>query len=195
MHLEIKFSEEKNNEINKLVEKFVDGMFDSVSYYTRMRNVNKDRAKLDMFVGKKAEFFTAEYLNKYHAMPLLLPDLNIYKGRQKSWAADLIHGEVNIHVKCCTASTLKYCGDYSWTFQYADKVGNGGKDDIFEQANGDLLSLVYIESPRLSSGIIKGMVYLRDIKHLLKDPKKSTLIGLKKCLYYNDLTVSEVTPC
>lgn len=185
---EVCFAQKENDLINKKINEFVELMFESVSYYTRMRNVNKDRAMVDMFTGKKAEFFAAKLLNEMYAFGNATPDLTVYSGRQKSWTPDLVYSEGrNVHVKCCTASTLKWCGDYSWTFQHSNNTGKHGTDDIFSNPNGDLLSLVYLEEPRSACGIIKGIIPIKDIKDLLKDPKKKTLIGLKKCLYYQDL--------
>lgn len=178
----------ENQVIDYESNEFVEKMFESANYYKMMRNVRAERAKLDMFVGKKAEFLVARFLHEKFSLPLISPDMEIRKGRAKKWVCDLIYEGVNVHVKCCTASTVKWVQDFSWTFQWSNNTGKNGKDDIFDEMNDDYLALVYIENERVATGTVKGLVKIKDIKPLLKDPKKTTLIGVKKCLYYKDLS-------
>lgn len=180
----------ENQRIDYDINEFVEKMFESANYYKMMRNVRADRAKSDMFIGKKAEFLAAKFLSNKFELPLIAPDMEIRKGRAKKWVCDLIYDReprINVHVKCCTESTVKWLNDYSWTFQWSDNKGKHGKDDVFEDTNDDYLAMVYIGNTNTCSGTIKGLVKIKDIKPLLKDPKKPTLVGLKKCLYYKDL--------
>jgi len=189
----IELSDKENSVINKKIEKFVEEMGSkkqSTTYYTQNRNVKAEKAAEDIFLGKKAEFFVCIALNKHFNIPLIEPDLEIRKGKKKGWGADIPlvqYGHRDMHVKSCSAKTYKYCKDYSWTFQYSNNNGVGGKDKLLKQESNDLISLVYIIQPNSNIGTIKAILDWEMAKKYLKDPLKPTLIGLKKCLYYEDL--------
>lgn len=188
-NLKVDISEELNNEINREIQVFVDAMSEkkqSVEYYTKNRSVKADKAIEDIFLGKKAEYFVAIGLEQYCGIPYVKPDLSIRKGKKKGWDADLVLPEVNMHVKACSDKTVKFCKDYSWTFQYSNKSGKNGKDQIFEE-NKDIVALVYLPNHLSNSGEIKVISYWKDLINHLRDPLKPTLIGMKKCLYYKDI--------
>lgn len=189
----VELSNEENSKINKKIELFVSEMGkgkQSTSYYTQNRNVKADKAAEDIFLGKKAEFFVCIALNRYYNIPYIEPDLEIRKGNKKGWGADIPladHGYPDMHVKSCSAKTFKYCKDFSWTFQYSNNTGKSGKDKLFKDEKNDLISLVYLAMPTTNQGTIKAILNWKTVQENLKDPLKPTLIGLKKCLYYQDL--------
>lgn len=188
-NLKVDISEETNNEINRKIQVFVDAMSEkkqSVDYYIKNRSVKAEKAIEDIFLGKKAEYFVSIGLFREFKIPYTEPDLSIRKGKKKGWDADLTIPGVNVHVKACSDKTVKYCKDFSWTFQYSNKSGKNGKDKIFED-DKDVVALVYLPNPLSNIAEIKVISYWRDLSEHLKDPLKPTLIGMKKCLYYKDL--------
>ena len=172
------------------IEEFVDNY--DYSFYKNNRNANPTKVKQNNWISKLAEVGVAQYLMK-QGYPWVEPDFRIYTKKDKSWNADLPYdnyGYPNIHVKSCDKSTCDYLrknsnDDYSWTFQYANKNGRGGKDDIF--GTDDEVALVYV--PEMASRWIRlvSIIPFGTIKPLLKDPISPRLKGIKKCLYYKDL--------
>lgn len=191
--IEINFSDKINNEINKKIQIFVDKMTEdkqSVNYYSKNRNVSANKAIEDIFLGKKAEYFVSTALNKYFNIPYKEPDLEIRKGRKKGWNVDIelkSLGFPNFHVKSCSAKTVKYCKDFSWTFQYSNNKDNRGKDQLFNGQTDDLICLIYLNNHLDDKAEIKAILPWDKIESKLKHPLKPTLIGLKKCIYYKDL--------
>lgn len=191
--LKVSLTDEQNEEVNKLIERFVNEMLgdqQSVSYYNKRRNASK--AAEDIFLGKKSEYLALLAMHKEFGFPLVKPDLEIRNGRKKGWEPDLPFREVdssfpNVHVKACSKFTYDYCKDYSWTFQYSNNTGICGKDDLFLSETEDLVALVYVENSRSKNGVIKSVLPFSEIRKHLKDPIKKTLVGLKKCLYYQDI--------
>lgn len=197
--LRVTLTEQQNINLNKDIETFVEKMTEkdqSVLYYKEKRNTNTKKAAEDIFLGKKSEFLTLLGLHKIYGFPLVKPDMEIRVGCNKGWEKDLAFRKKdatfpNVHVKSCSRGTYNYCNDYSWTFQYSNNDGNFGRDDIFNDANPDLVALVFLETPQSKEGIIKAILPWVIIRQYLKDPKKKSLIGLKKCLYYKDLLLDK----
>lgn len=185
--------EDKNAQLNAHIETFVQALEaknQSHEYYSRMRNAVK--ASQDNFLGKKAEMLVALAMIRYYQFPRVFPDLTVYTSG-KSWEADLPYANVdsqfqNVHVKACSRATREYAGDYTWTFQYGNLHGRGGRDALFSRVDSeDLIALVYLENPMSASADIKAILPWRDLVPLLSEPKKPTLVGLKKCLYMETL--------
>jgi hypothetical protein len=189
----IEFSKEDNEHINILVQDFVDKMGCSASYYQAKRGAKHEKAVADIFLGKKAEFVVAKYLNEFHNFPLLEPDLEIRKGRQKGWLCDLPYNDhfsnlPNVHVKACSKSTYRYCGDYSWTFQFKDNNAKSGKDELFKnEFNNEVIAFVYMDDTKCNVATVKAIIPWSETCKFLKPPLKKTLVGIKLCLYYQDL--------
>lgn len=173
--------------VNEQVEKYLREMRSpeqSVSYYSQNRNDSSlKKIEDDQRLGKKAEFVAAKFLHKQFKLPLCYPDLGIYSSDEKNWNADLYE---NVHVKSCSLQTYRYCGDYSWTFQLKNNSGSGGRDKLFDRGDGWVV-FVFMETSQSLVGVVKAVVSWDRVKILLRDPKKQTLKGIKKCLYYKDL--------
>ena len=190
--LTVEFSEQANDIINQKIETFVSSMTEkrqSASYYAKNRNTTFDKAKEDIFLGKKSEFFAAAALTKYFDFPQTTPDLEVRKGSKKGWDKDLQYDEnhPSIHVKSCSKKTFNYCNDYSWTFQKSNNNGIGGRDEVLDSKDNDLIVLMYLDNPKDKKAIVKAILPRTSIIPYLKLPKKLTLINLKRCLYYQDL--------
>lgn len=193
----IYFTPEENNCINNKISDFVNKLSSkgqSTDYYHRQREVNRYKAKMDQMIGKKAEFAVAKYLHDYAHFPLLNPDLEIRQGSYKGWYCDLPYNKINsklpnIHVKSCTQSTLRFVGDYSWTFQISNKYGKGGYDHIFNIVDdpNEQVALVYLEKFESDEVDIKGIGRWIELRTKLVEPVKPTLKGLKLCLNYRDV--------
>ena len=191
----VTFEEALNKEINNRIKNFADQLKtnkQSIAYYTQKRNVKSEKAYEDICLGKKAEFILAIHLGIKYNFPIISPDLEIRKGNKKGWGIDLPYAQINsqypnIHVKACSNSTLKFCQDYSWTFQYNNRNDKFGQDDLFKYNNNDLIAMMFLENYESRYGVIKAILPWEKIKLYLKDPLKPTLQGLKLCVYYKDL--------
>lgn len=188
--LKITFTSKQNKEINKKIDEFVNNMGGSINYYNKNRRASK--AKDDIFLGKKAEYFALYALHTKCNFPVINLDMEIRKGKAKGWQCDLPFHETypdfpNVHVKGCNDWTYNYCNDYSWSFQYSNKNGRNGRDIIFSSPETDLVALVYVENARDPSGIVKKILPWEIAKNYLKDPISRMLVGLKKCLYFKDI--------
>lgn len=177
------------------IETFVNNVYND--YYVRKRNANPRKIKKDIWIGKLAEVGVAQYVMEQGG-PFLEPDFNIYGGKNKNWDADLPYSKSSsfkdIHVKACDGDTVEYLKkngqeDYTWTFQWSNNDGRGGKDKIFEK--NDCVALVYV--PTADSHWIE-IVCLADVFELiplLRDPISARLKGIKKCIYWSDLNESK----
>jgi hypothetical protein len=188
---EVKLTKEQDEVINRKINKFLSKMSfeeQSVSYYKNKRNAeNINIIKEDIFLGKKAEYIVAIGLHKKYGIPFVEPDIKIREGKYKGWEEDLRIENVNIHVKSCNSHTYKYCKDYSWTFQYNNNNGKDGRDKIFNKKEDSLCCFVFLENKDSDTGIIKAMLPWSFVVNKLKDPKKKSLVGIKKCIYYRDI--------
>lgn len=188
-------TEDLNREINSRIKEFANQLKrgkQSIDYYSKKRNVKAAKAYEDICLGKKAEYILAIHLGAKYNFPVLIPDIEIRKGNKKGWKIDLPYNEINsqypnIHVKACSDSTLKFCQDYSWTFQYNNNNDKFGQDDLFKYNNNDLIAMMFLENYESSYGVIKAILPWEKLKKHLKNPLKRTLIGLKVCIYYKDL--------
>lgn len=174
--MKIVFSEKENNEINSQISNFVAVMAEkkqSADYYSKERRAVKPLQ--DIALGKKAEFIAAQFLGA----DLSSVDLDIRYGRKKGWVPDLVFNGDNYHVKACNEKGFDFCGDYSWTFQK--------EDPLLYSRSREFVILVYLADDESSEGEVKFVGLWEDVKPLLKNPIKKSLIGLKYCLYYRDL--------
>lgn len=191
----VKFSKVVNHNINKQIANFVSSLKkekQSVNYYVENRNTSFDKAIEDIFLGKKAEFFAAYALFKYFNFPVLFPDLEIRHGKLKGWDKDLPYNKLNynysnVHVKSCSEKTFNYCNDFSWTFQNSNTNGVGGKDEVLNSKENDLIVLMYLSTPESNTAVVKAIIPQNELFVYLKAPKKLSLINVKKCIYYEDL--------
>lgn len=184
-----------NDRVNEQINDFVaamSGRDQSAGYYTDRRRAPASKVADDIAVGKKAEFFALLALYRHYGFPSVPVDLEIRRGKKKGWATDLPFASVdarfpNAHVKACSDKTISFCGDFSWTFQIGDARGTSGIDDIFMRGNDDILVLVYLADAVTPEAVVKAIIPWDTAQLHLADPRKASLVGLKKCLYYADL--------
>ena len=189
--IEIRFTDNENKQINEQIQNFVremenKGKGPSTNYYLKHRKAHKPNK--DIFLGKKAEFIALRALkNLSKLFSAVEVDMEIRYRKAKGWKPDFSVGGINYHVKACSFSTKDYCGDYSWTFQIANTDIPAGRDELLNSDGNDYVVLVYMKEEISPEGIVKAILQWKEAKPLLRDPLKTSLIGLKKCLYYKDL--------
>jgi hypothetical protein len=156
-------------------------------YDSRGSNSKTRNSEHDIFYGKIAECMTAEVLHNDYGFPYEEPDFTIYDAKQKSWAPDLIYTDYEFAVK--STDKLIDRKKPSWIFQWSNRSGKYGKDDIFKADNSKLvLSLCYIDT-RNWLGYIYGFISVKECveKDLFDAPLSSKLFKTKKALYIDDL--------
>jgi hypothetical protein len=164
----------------------------SISYYTNNRRAV--RPKENTILGKMAEMFSINFMTSVFSYPLIFPDFTIYNPGEKNWSEDLRYSNIDrslkdFHVKSCDSITRKYLNyeDISWTFQKSNESGHGGKDFIYKGINKDIVLFVYLESYEKNEALISFSAPFIKIKPLLRPPKSKGLVGIKECVYLNDV--------
>lgn len=164
----------------------------SIFYYSGNRKAV--RPIENTILGKMAEMFSIHFMTSVFSYPFIFPDFTIYKPGEKSWAEDLRYSDINpllknFHIKSCDSKTREYLNyeDISWTFQKANEKGYGGKDFIYKEINKDIVLFVYLESYEKNEALISFSAPFRKIRPLLKLPKSKRYVGIKECIYLNDI--------
>ncbi len=205
---EISFTEEYNDIINNTIAEFADMLHQkgqSAEHYVKNRSAPDKKVYHDIFLGKKAEYFVAEYMHQTYNLPLLKPDLEIREGKKKGWYPDLPYSQEDwllpdIHVKSCNQGTVdlhkthRGYPDYSWTFQYSNSRGRGGQDELFKLEDTNcLLALVFMDNELSHRGTIKVVAPWVVLKNYLDDPLIDWFKGKKLCLYHQNLLANRAT--
>ncbi len=184
----------QNNIIDQKIKKFAEQLSEekqSSGYYITRRAANPRTVFLNLIGGKKAEFIAAQALHEIYKFPLIEPDLEVRRGKSKGWECDLPYPKPfpPVHVKLCTASTQRFAGQCSWTFQLANANGYKGQDNLFNLSGEcpDFVALMYMEKELSAEGELMFFLPWVHIVDYLRDPVKESLRGLKKCIYYKDL--------
>jgi hypothetical protein len=187
-----------HSEIIKVVEKFSTAMASkgqSGSYYSDNRNASTPLN--DIRIGKFAEYAVCMKL-RLKGFPKIMPDIEIRTGFRKGWDCDLPFKEFDIgfpncHVKTCSQKTSDFAqratGDkYTWTFQFSNVSGNGGRDNLFNEPNSnELILFMFVPDVVSQKATLVASAPWSKLRRILKDPIVNKLKGLKKCIYSNDL--------
>lgn len=192
-----------HDKIEKIISNFNEKIQEkrqSIKYYSNFRNTTENKAGDDITYGKYGEIL-AYYWLKQNGFPKVKPDFTVFTGKDKSWDADLPFKNKdplypNCHVKTCTDYTKQLVGAmggyYSWTFQFSNNDGIGGKDNLFSgQMDDDIVVLVYLDRKNKFEGDIIASSPWTNLKPLLKDPIKKDKRGCKKCIYFSSLQKHE----
>jgi len=138
-------------------------VFSSLDEYKRRGQADEDKIISDIYNGKVAEFMVYNFFIK-KGRSLLSPDLNIYSKKMKSFDADLVIGDVNIHVKSHISNNIF---PVSWMFQKNDPL-----------PEEDYLCLV----------VDGSYMYIRKVSEVeFSEPVKKSLRRTKVCLYEKNL--------
>lgn len=196
--IEVIMEEKVHNNVMSKTIQFSKGMQDkqqSLEYYKRQRNATSPIH--DVQTGKYGEYVAAYYLRRQWGFPAVCPDIEIKNSNEKNWDCDLPFNikdaaYPNCHVKTCDQKSSDFvsrnCNSkYSWTFQYANKTGIGGRDQLFNNPNSkELILFMFVPDLNNKSRVIASAPW-NEVCKLLKDPIATKFIGLKKCIYSEDL--------
>jgi hypothetical protein len=187
-------------DINKeIAEKYAPERQKNASFYASKRG-GYPPSIFDCWYYKCAEFAAARFLHEKYELPLVEPDIKIYKSSEKNWNADLSyqdvtflgkhHDQLRFHNKSATRKIVAKGYPESFMFQFANKNLVGGHDEILDKGNDDdYCVFVYVPYEVVTSGnvdfYVRGVIPWTFIKenNLLENPKKQTLIGVKLCVY------------
>lgn len=191
-------SSQCNEKFVQIVEKFAKQMAtkkQSIKYYEENRNATTPYN--DIILGKYGEFASCLFL-RTKGFPKLKPDVEIRTGKRKGWDCDLPFKALDdIYPDCgvitCNERTSdfvsKYRPDkYTWTFQYANGNGPGGRDKLFSNPDSDEV-ILFMFHPYLKStkNILVASAPWNKLQGIIKDPIADKYKGLKKCIYSEDL--------
>ena len=145
--------------------------------YSDSNQVKKDKISNDHFIskiGEEAAKIVLEGLGK----KVTGPDYNIYRGRQKSWAADLfIDEDLGIAVKTQTAeSAAKY--ESSWMFQ---AIQDGRMDSILLNKEAWCIFVTCTSEGDAFKCRVQPPFQIKELK--FDDPKLSYLRNKKVVVY------------
>lgn len=157
-------------------------------YYGRRNQHNNDVKRRQIYIGKLGELAASRYLRD--VCPDSVPDFAIYEAKKKSWNSDLGCNSYHFHVKSMGVEQAKLYG-LSWTFQFSNARGRGGKDaEIFaaEQSDRTFVVLVQVDLGKHEAEVITTIQARKLSEHnLFRDPKLDHLKGIKKVVYFEDL--------
>lgn len=135
----------------------------SLDEYNRRGQHDKDKIINDIYNGKIAEFMVYNFFVK-KGRSLSSPDLNIYSKKMKSFDADLVIGDVSIHVKSHMSNNIF---PVSWMFQKNDPL-----------PAEDYLCLV----------VDNSYMYIKRVSEVeFSEPMKKSLRHTKVCLYEKNI--------
>lgn len=167
----------------------------SRAHYKRRNQSNSSRIVKQITDGKMGEILTAKYLRTI-GFVCNEPDFEIYSSKQKSFEADLFCGQgkikQHVHVKTQNSQSAARYGA-SWVFQ-AGGAGYGHSDPCLDTSNDDWCVFVTLDCNDENARIV-GPLRMTDVHQHFKDPKLAHLVGIKKCVYLEDIsTIKPVLP-
>jgi hypothetical protein len=145
------------------------GFAEKVNLTTNYKDSNQPRSPRVLknhFDGKMAEFAVSE------AYGTELPDVKIYKGKQKSWEADLNAGQEQYAVKSQTLDSFQRYSP-SMTFQ----CGSRRVDKVLSEPDAPVIYCLLLEDRALVSAIFR-------IKELAFGPPKLEKLAGEKTVAY-----------
>jgi len=182
----------------------------SADFYASYRDTCNNKAFRDIRNGKYGEWVACYYLRTLGFPKVVEPDTRIYDVSGKGWQCDLPYGEVDdslpdVAVKTCSNDTVKFLAGcesigvngeaekYSWTFQFRDAT-SGGRDELFSENKGnDLIVLVYVPFCGSAKPRVLATAPWSVLREHLHDPVAFRHKGKKKCIYYSDLLIVDLT--
>jgi len=140
--------------------------------YARRGQANRDTIIRQIEQGKIAELMVYHHLRKKFNVDE--PDFNIYKGKKKSFAADLTDGFLRFHIKGQDDESARRYG-ISWVFTPSDPL-------VTKPMAQDIMVLVLLKNDTVK---IEGFLSALTAKeqNLYEDPKLERLRGHKVVLY------------
>lgn len=153
-------------------------------YYKKRNQYDIEIIKHQTFIGKMGEFGARAWLiNTGNPCS----PINLDVTYNKTFDADIIIREnIRCHVKSQDKISANKFG-ISWTFQFSGS-GNGHRDsEIFDNyAQNDIIIFCLVDSPKVYI-CAKINVYQLHELGLFGNPKKESLIGIKKVVYFDSI--------
>jgi len=162
---------------------FADAVTGTVNYQDSNQSVKK-KIRDDHFVSKLGEEAVRMVFEARNA-EVEGPDYNVYRGKGKSWEADLKVNELDVAVKTQRRSAANRYG-LSWTFQDSPER----RDPILDMPDAWVCLVVYED---LKEGNECVVYPLRKIKQLIFEaPRLNKLVGKKQAVYLETLQKHKV---
>lgn len=159
-------------------EKFANEVIPTVNYGDSNQK-NKTKIRNDHFISKVGEIAVSKVFLSMNC-EVEGPDFKIYRGRKKSWDADLkIDGE-DLAVKTQSSYAAKKYG-LSWTFQ----CGSPRIDPLLSSLDSWVCFVKYEE--RNNKCIVFPPKQIKDLNGKFKHPKLSYLKGKKVVIYAENI--------
>ena len=166
------------SEIVSRAESFAEAVTDTVNYRDSKQTV-KQKIHDDHFVSKLGEEAVRLVFEARDCL-VVGPDYMVYRGRQKSWAADLKINALEVAVKTQRRSAARRY-DLSWTFQDSPER----RDPILSTPDAWVCLVVYEDLKPDYECIVYP---LRKIKQLIfETPRLKRLVGKKQAVYLKTL--------
>ena len=174
-----------NDDEIREAQQFADEVVSTVSSYYRDRGQsNIDNIKKQTFIGKLGEYGARSWLllQGYQCS-----DINLTVTYNKTFDADLIlNNGIKCHVKSQDLESANRFG-ISWTFQFSGQGGGHRDKEIFDNYDlEDRVVFCLVQSPVV---YICAQVYVSQLHEmsLFGLPKKESLRGIKKVVYYDSI--------
>jgi hypothetical protein len=167
----------------------------TLSQYSKRNQSDPEKIKYDCIIGKIGEWGIHDYFVSQGYI-CSDPDMNVYSSNQKSWSKDMLCDSVPITAKSQSyEQSLKFTT--SWTFQYGGN-GYGHKDKIFDSHDKDIFAACVVKLNNDGSAIVsvKAVIWVADLFkfNLFGEPKSPNLVGIKKVVYFKDISDKIKTP-
>lgn len=154
----------------------------SEALYRSRGELRTSKIRSDIVTGALAEFAVFKYLTD-KGQPCSPPDLSILEVRNKSFAADLMSGDVHVHVKSQTIESANKHGT-SFLFQKTDKI-------LSTPSETALMAFCIVHPENVE---IKAIVKVLDIveANLLDKPKVFIYQQSKNAIYLDAVLSSKI---
>lgn len=163
---------------------FSEGVIPTLPYLRNRNQEDLEIIKYQIIIGKLGELGAKKWLEDLGEK---CSEVDFEITENKTYAPDLmINEEIHCHVKSQDLNSARTFG-LSWTFQFS---GNGiGHTDsrIFEDYNENDVVIFCLVNGSLV--YIKAKIPVKKIHELdlFKEPRKESLAGIKKVVYFEDI--------
>lgn len=168
-------SKKVSQDIVKLCQHFAEKCYvTNIDEYSRRNQNDEEKIMHDIFIGKLAEFGVYFILLDKGINDITIPDISIYKSKNKSFDSDLKNKKYNFHIKTQTIQASKKFEE-SWLFQKNDPLVLKPKESDFfigTQYNENEFEIKILlskkvknlkfEKPKLDKLFNKTCVYLKN---------------------------------
>lgn len=159
-------------QMNSCVEFAVSSVESSKDHYASRNQFDVDKIKNDIYLGKVAEY--AVYNHYYQNFgKISKPDVKVYRGKDKSYDADLKTKKSLVHVKSYFS---KSSYPPSWVFQKSDPLVHSPKEN-------DVIILCIVDETGKGKGYVGDATTLQEYYK----PLRKASLDSKTAIYLNDL--------